>query len=171
MAIAFLCNDIKYSSAIEFCEHLSKLSGLQVDLPTEAQWEYACRAGTQTRFYSGDDERDLERIAWFRNNANGTTHDVGTKDPNTFRLYDMLGNVWEPCADTLPRYGLISSSDPVGVRSHLSGMMRGGGWAGSAEECRAAARVLSNERFGCMGIRIAINPDTEEKASIGNGQN
>lgn len=90
---------VSWKEASEFCDKVSKLSKVKVRLPTEAEWEYACRAGTQTRYYSGDDEADLEKIAWYRKNSDGKIHAVGQKAPNGFGLYDMLGNVWESCED------------------------------------------------------------------------
>jgi len=90
---------VSWQEATEFCDKVSKLTKLKVRLPTEAEWEYACRAGTQTRYYSGDDEAALGKVAWYRKNSNGKIHEIGKKAPNGFGLYDMLGNVWESCED------------------------------------------------------------------------
>jgi formylglycine-generating enzyme required for sulfatase activity len=154
-------DEVMYSEAINFCRRLSKLAGVRVTLPTEAQWEYACRAGATTRYHSGDDERDLERIAWFDKNSGGKTHKVGTKEPNAFGLYDMLGNVAEPCIDVLPPYKSVKETDPRGSENNSVGMTRGGFWASRARYCRAADRTLSNDTFGGMGIRIAINSEDQ----------
>lgn len=132
---------------------------MRVTLPTEAQREYACRAGTKTRYYSGDKEDDLRKIAWYRENSGDAPHEVGKKEPNAFGLYDMLGNVCEPCVDVLlSRYDAIKDTDPKGHEDGVSGMMRGGCWQYGAKSCRAAARLWSDDRFSGMGIRIAINP-------------
>jgi formylglycine-generating enzyme required for sulfatase activity len=163
-------DDVRYSDAIEFCRRLSKLVGLQVTLPTEAQWEYACRAGTTTRYYSGNEERDLERVAWYKKNSNGTTHKVGLKEANAFGLCDMLGNVDEPCIDTLPPYKSIKDTDPRGTCSNFRGSMRGGCWAVRAQFCRAAYKTRSNDDYGNMGIRIAINPDAENEGHEAKGE-
>ncbi len=152
-------DQVLYSEALEFCKRLSQYLDLKVTLPTEAQWEYACRAGTQTRFYSGDTPEDLDEVAWYKANSNDRIHEVGQKKPNAWGLYDMHGNVWEPCIDSIPSYATIPYMDPIGTVQPRKGIMRGGGWMNELEYCRAACRVMSNDRFGGMGIRIAINPD------------
>ncbi|CCI26677.1 conserved hypothetical protein [Microcystis aeruginosa PCC 9808] len=91
---------INWFDAQEFCEKLSQLTGKNYRLPTEAEWEYACRAGTKTRFSFGDDKEQLGDYAWFRANSNNTPHSVGEKRPNPWGIYDMHGNVWEWCADS-----------------------------------------------------------------------
>lgn len=154
--------DITYSEAIEFCEELSRLLGMKVTLPTEAQWEYACRAGSHFRFCLGDEETDLQRMAWYDTNSDQRTHEVGQKEPNGFGLYDMLGNVWEPCSDSLPDYGIIDKIDPKGM-VEVWGIMRGGWWHGTAEECRPSKRSSANDSFAGMGIRIVINPYDNSK--------
>src|SRR5579862_6417237 len=93
---------VSWTDALEFCDRLNYLlrgQALEATLPTEAQWEFACRAGTHTQFYSGDAERDLDAIAWYGKNSGGHTHPVGTKKPNAFGLYDMLGNIRQLCRD------------------------------------------------------------------------
>lgn len=101
---------INWEEAMSFCSTLNQRwanalpDGYSFSLPTEAQWEYACRAGTKTRYYSGDSEVDLDRIAWHRENSGGTLHPVGEKQPNHWELYDMIGNVTELCFDELSVY-------------------------------------------------------------------
>jgi formylglycine-generating enzyme required for sulfatase activity len=90
---------VNWFDAQAFCKKLSELTGQKYRLPTEAEWEYACRARTQTRFSFGDDENQLGDYAWFLFNSNNTTHPVREKLPNEWELYDMHGNVWEWCAD------------------------------------------------------------------------
>lgn len=90
---------VTWFNAQAFCEKLSKLTGKNYRLPTEAEWEYACRAGTETLFSFGDDESQLGDYAWVDGNSNNTTHPVGEKRPNPWGIYDMHGNVWEWCAD------------------------------------------------------------------------
>ena len=90
---------MSWNSASAFCAKVSDLTGLPVRLPTEAEWEYACRAGTSTLSYLGDTDDDLAKAAWYRENSEGGPHPVGQKEPNAFGLYDMLGNVWEMCED------------------------------------------------------------------------
>lgn len=150
-------DQVAYLQALEFCVRLSQLTGLTVTLPTEAQWEYAARAGTSSRFYSGDTQADLDKIAWYAGNAGGTVHPVGQKQPNAWGLYDMLGNVWELCIDLVPSYESMKPTDPMGEARGDYGAMRGGAWMNPAESCRSASRSMSNDMFGGAGIRIAIN--------------
>ncbi len=90
---------ISWDDARAYCEWLGELTGEHYRLPTEAQWEYACRAGTETRWSFGDEERDLDEHAWYSGNADGKLHPVASRRPNPWGLYDMHGNVWEWCAD------------------------------------------------------------------------
>jgi len=151
-------NQIRYSAALEFCRKLSVAFGVTVTLPTEAQWEYACRAGTQTRFYSGTSDSDLDRVAWYRDNSGSKVHAVGQKQPNPWGLYDMLGNLYEPCIDYITSFTKLQERDPVGGRSTTKGAMRGGFYMDPPERCRAASRLRTTDRFGGMGVRLAIVP-------------
>ena len=92
---------VGYNNAVEFCTKLSQKEGITYRLPYSSEWEYACRAGTQTRYYFGDDESLLGEYAWYDNNSDEKTHPVGQKKPNKFGLYDMHGNVWELCQGSL----------------------------------------------------------------------
>jgi formylglycine-generating enzyme required for sulfatase activity len=150
-------SQITYEDALEFCRRLSIAARLEVRLPTEAQWEYACRAGTETRYYSGDTEADLARVGWYSKNSDGRAHPIGQKKPNAWGLYDMHGNVWEYCADFIDDYALMPDTDPVGRIMPRNGAMRGGGWMHDSEECRAATRLISDDMFGGAGFRIALN--------------
>lgn len=149
-------DQLAYADAVEFCTAVTKAVGIPVTLPTEAQWEYACRAGTTTRFWSGDTDEDLAKIGWYRRNSEHRAHEVGTKPANPWGFYDMHGNVCECCRDFLPFYGTIPATDPVGRISRTEGIMRGGGWMHPAAYCRAASRLLSSDQFGGAGLRIAI---------------
>ncbi len=125
---------------------------LTIDLPTEAQWEFACRAGTASTYSNGKGADCLDEIAWYTDNSDGRSHEVGRKDPNAFGLYDMHGNVFEMCRDWLS-YGTTYSdgsavTDPKGPDSRqetptgrtLWRVMRGGGFGTSAGGCRSAYR-------------------------------
>ena len=94
--------NVRWSEAVEFCRKLSEKEGVEYRLPTEAEWEYACRAGTSTAYSFGNDESQLGKYAWYRDNSI-STHPVGELKPNTWGLYDMHGNVWEWCQDLYAR--------------------------------------------------------------------
>ncbi len=142
-------------------------------LPTEAEWEYACRAGTATAFSSGDiqtggcDEPALNGVAWFCGNAGNTSHDVSAKAANQWGLFDMHGNVWEWCNDFYGRYDVhpgynanpdtvIWLVDPVGPPEGENRVVRGGRWLLSSTLCRSAGRMMAVPDF--KGINIGFRP-------------
>jgi formylglycine-generating enzyme required for sulfatase activity len=132
----------------------SAVPGVGLGLPTEAQWEYACRAGTEGANYAGDAGK-LADIAWFYANSGNQTHPVATKRCNNWGLYDMLGNVSEWCADGLRGYTAKPVEDPVGPLSSASRALRGGFWYGDAGIARAAIRGGGDRgrRSGCIEFR------------------
>jgi formylglycine-generating enzyme required for sulfatase activity len=141
----------------EDAQRFATWAGLR--LPTEAEWEYACRAGTRTRYYSGDKEKDLDRAGWYENNSKDQLHPVGEKEPNAFGLYDMHGNVWEWVEDDwhgdykgAPEDGHAWIDEPIGARR----IVRGGSWRSIALYCRAAARrnFGPNNRRYDLGFRL-----------------
>lgn len=148
-----------------------KLPGQTVRLPTEAEWEYACRAGSATDFYYGDDEAVLGEYAWYIGNASlsevkpgeattSKTHPVGEKKPNAWGLYDMHGNVWEWCLDWYGKYDLTDATDPVGPSSGPGRVLRGGACHyGAASVCRSAYRYnnLPSNIFNYYGgVRVVL---------------
>jgi formylglycine-generating enzyme required for sulfatase activity len=128
-------------------------------LPSEAEWEYACRAGTRTRFYSGDIENDLKEVGWYSENSGKKLHPVGEKKPNAWGLYDMHGNVWEWVEDDwhdsykkAPDDGRAWVDNPRGSFR----VMRGGGWYDGAQHCRSAVRFIApGSRSGSVGFRLS----------------
>jgi formylglycine-generating enzyme required for sulfatase activity len=120
---------VSWDDAQEFIKKLSAKEGVKYRLPTEAEWEYACRAGSTTKFYFGEDESKLDEYAWYHNNSDGKTHPVGQKKPNAWGLYDMHGNVWEWCQDWYGAdyYKNSPAEDPQGPASAESRVLRGGG--------------------------------------------
>ena len=129
---------------------------LKAALPTEAQWEYACRAGTRTRFYSGDADDDLARAAWFAGNSGNKPHEVGQKLKNPWGLYDMHGNVWQWCQDWIDAYPREPAVDPTGPDSGTERCLRGGTWGSDADVCRDACRFCypPDYRLITAGLRI-----------------
>ena len=146
---------VSWSEASEFCKALSRLQRCSVLLPTEAEWEYACRAGSESRYCFGDDHDQLARHAWFSENAGRRTHRVGRKRPNEWGLYDMHGNVWEWCRDDQARYSGGTLVDPVGPLSSGWRSARGGSAWDEARFVRSAFRVRFPEhrRVGDCGFR------------------
>ena len=127
-------------------------------LPTEAEWEYACRANTQTIYHSGNTKEDLKRVAWYEENSDDQTHPVGDKKPNTFGLYDMLGNVWEWCEDLYygDYYEISPNENPQRPQKAFGRVLRGCGWVDSAQACRAEVRGKfgSGRRSNYIGFRL-----------------
>jgi formylglycine-generating enzyme required for sulfatase activity len=104
--------NVTWDNAVEFCRKLSEKTGKAVRLPTEAEWEYACRAGSKTRYSFGDSDSALGNYVWYGANSGGKLHPVGQKKPNAYGLYDMHGNVFEWCADWYDSYPSGASTDP-----------------------------------------------------------
>jgi formylglycine-generating enzyme required for sulfatase activity len=149
--------EVSWGDCQEFVGRLNgMMEGLSLSLPSEAQWEYACRAGTQGARYLAD----LDAIAWYRKNSRGQTHPVGEKAPNAWGLYDMLGNLWEWCQDGYdPEYYAKSPrDDPIALPdASTHRVIRGGSWMHNAWSVRAAYR-LPNEPSGrskLLGFRCA----------------
>lgn len=129
-------------------------------LPSEAEWEYACRAGSTSTFPWGDDPayRELGEYAWYANNSDGTPHPVGQKKPNAWGLYDMHGNVWEWCNDWFGSYVGISQVDPEGPATGSGRVLRGGSWPNSPQYCRPALRGSAEPTFrnDNLGFRLVM---------------
>ncbi len=148
---------VTWNDAVLFCEKLSEKEGVEYRLPTEAEWEYACRAGTRTKYYWGN--KMDGKYAWYKTNSEKRTHDVGQKKPNTWGLYDMIGNVGEWCSDWYDGdyYSSSPSSNPRGPAGGKYRVCRGGSWGISARYCRLAIRHLSAPALASYvdGFRIA----------------
>ncbi len=161
---------VYWNDAMNYCTKLTSQeraagrlpAGYVYRLPTEAEWEYACRAGTTTRFSFGDDPNytQLGNYAWFSSNSGGTTHPVGMKLPNPWGLYDMHGNVWEWCLDWIGVYPGGSMTDPRGPNTGSSRADRGGGWADDGRYCRSACRggFLPDVATYLVGFRPVLAP-------------
>ncbi len=150
--------NVSWANAVEFCKKLSEKSGKKVRLPTEAEWEYACRAGSVSRFGFGDDEKNLGDYAWYAKNSNNTTHSVGQKKSNAWGLYDMHGNVWQWCSDWYQTYGSSKETDPQGPMSGTERVLRGCGWFFESDTCRSASRLSRSPDFqrNSVGFRVVV---------------
>ena len=158
---------VSWHNAVGYCEWLTELGrsegwlpeGYEYRLPTEAEWEYACRAGSETRFSFGDSDSDLWDYAWYGEYTFHRTYPVGEKISNPWGLHDMHGNVWEWCQDwysiSYPGGEVI---DPTGAASGTSRVLRGGGWIDDAWRCRSAFRVRVSPNFSVLhvGFRVAL---------------
>ncbi|OQY43753.1 MAG: hypothetical protein B6240_11770 [Desulfobacteraceae bacterium 4572_87] len=153
---------ISWNDCRDFIRKLNQMEGSnKYRLPTEAEWEYACRAGSSTRFCFGDSDGQLGNYAWYDKNADDVgyeyAHGVGTKRPNAWGFYDMHGNVWEWCQDWFGDYPSGSVTDPTGPTSGSLRVLRGGSWYNYARDCRSAYRYryVPENRGGNYGFRLA----------------
>jgi formylglycine-generating enzyme required for sulfatase activity len=167
---------ITYRDVVQFIQWLRKTDGRLYDLPTEAQWEYVCRAGSDGRYFFGNDEERLDEYAWFWGNSGNHPHAVARKKPNAWGFYDMLGNVWELCLDQCglkhgpggatilsDTYGKGEFLDPLSLKGPFR-ICRGGDWACLPNNCRPAKRMACSPRSGAniRGLRLAIHvPECE----------
>jgi formylglycine-generating enzyme required for sulfatase activity len=152
---------VSWEDAVEFCDTASAATGYTVRLPTEAEWEYACRAGTATEYYFGDDENNLGDYAWYQANSDNRTHEVGGKLPNDWDLYDMHGNVWEWCSDWYGStyYAVAPAIDPAGPASGTYRVLRGGSWGRSSGlESAVRGRGGTQVRYNGLGFRVVLEP-------------
>jgi formylglycine-generating enzyme required for sulfatase activity len=155
---------VSWEETIEFCRRLSalpeeKTAGRLYRLPTESEWEYACRAGTQARYSFGDDEGLLGEYAWFDENSDLQTHPVGQKKPNAWGLYDMHGNVWEWCNDGFGEYPRGAVRDPRGQSESSYRVVRGGSLYNDARYCKSAIRHWFDPSYrnSFLGFRVALS--------------
>ena len=150
---------VSWNDCLDFCEKLNAMhpvKGCKWSLPTEAQWEFACRAATSGP-YAGTER--LDDMGWYGGNAGGQVHPVRTKKPNRWGLYDMHGNVWEWCADGwIPSLGHDPRTDPCTAPEGMERVVRGGSWNNNAALCRSASRrgMARTSRFDNVGFRVAL---------------
>jgi formylglycine-generating enzyme required for sulfatase activity/predicted Ser/Thr protein kinase len=150
---------VSWNDANAFCKWLSKQTECSADLPTEAEWEYACRAGTRTSWSYGDEEGELGEYAQFYGNSNQQTHPVGQKKANPWGLYDMHGNVWEWTADWAGPYTAEPATDPTGPTAGEKKVLRGGSWHEGPRTSRAAFRRVIDgpaSRSEHTGFRVVL---------------
>ena len=170
----FPAESMSWHNARRYCEWLNehRIGGSEwlADLPTETQWEYACRAGTETDYYTGDGEQALARAGWYEDNSGGSTQEVRRKTPNAFGLYDMHGNVWEWCRDhwredayqynVEGRIEPVRAGEPVGESDDGARVIRGGAWVGHPVVCRSAYRGWIHPGYANLnqGFRVGLFP-------------
>jgi formylglycine-generating enzyme required for sulfatase activity len=152
---------VRWDDAVEFCKRLSQALRRPVRLPTEAEWEYTCRAGTRTPFFFGDDEGQLRDYAWYMANSGQKTQPAGGKKPNPWGLYDTYGNVWEWCLDYHDGKYHASAKrvNPTGPPAGSSRVLRGGAWDQPPGNCRSACRVPcipGGSDIPNVGFRVVI---------------
>jgi formylglycine-generating enzyme len=165
---------VRWSDAVHFCNKRSELERLRpcydvqtwkcdfladgYRLPTEAEWEYACRAGSSTAYFFGDDPSKLGEYAWFDKNSGGHPRPVAQKQPNAWGLYDLSGDLWEWCNDfyKVDYYQESLPSDPKGPDAGQTKVVRGGAWRFSADKCRSGYRYNENPGYSdvCFGYDI-----------------
>ena len=156
---------VNWDDAVSFCKKLSempeeKAAGRSYRLPTEAEWEYACRAGSTTSYSFGETAESLGEYAWYDQNAGNKTRLVGEKKPNRWGLYDMHGNVWEWCQDWYADHPPDALTHPQGPNEGSKRVLRGGGWYNDAGYCRSADRHGYNplNHLNSLGFRVALSP-------------
>ena len=152
---------VSWEDAQEFIMKLNeRIEENRYRLPTEAEWEYACRSGSPGSYSFGDEESRLGEYAWYNNNSDQKTHPVGEKKPNAWGLYDMHGNVHQWCQDWYGDYSPGSVTDPAGPLSGTLRVNRGGGWRNGAGGCRSAYRsgLVPGSRYSYLGFRLAAFP-------------
>lgn len=150
---------VSWDNVQVFIEKLNKMENTnKYRLPSEAEWEYACRAGTQTRYSFGDDASKLSDFAWYSGNSGNRTHKIGKKKCNSFGLYDMYGNVWEWVQDTYHKKyeGAPSDGSVWEDRNSTSRVIRGGSWSSNDWNCRSANRLSYNPEYyyNYVGFRL-----------------
>jgi formylglycine-generating enzyme required for sulfatase activity len=145
---------VSWDEAKAACEHFGGR------LPTEAEWEYAARAGSQTAWSFGDDAKKLDEYAWYDKNSGNAPHPVGTKKPNNWHLHDMHGNVWEWVNDWYGSYPSAAQTDPSGPATGQSRMLRGGSFGSPTRNLHSAIRIRVEPRFRnrYIGFRCARGP-------------
>lgn len=149
---------VSWNDCQEFIKKLNQLTGKTFRLPTEAEWEYAARGGSQSKGYKYAGSNTIGDVAWYTSNSSSTSHPVKQKHPNELGLYDMSGNVYEWCQDWYGDYSSGSQTNPNGPSSGSNRVYRGGGWVDYAWSCRVSDRSCGTPtiRGSYLGLRLAL---------------
>lgn len=150
---------VSWDDVQEFIDSLNSIEenpDREYRLPTEAEWEYACRADSATPYANGN---DINAMGWFSNNSQYKTYPVSMKKPNNWGLYDMHGNVWEWCQDSYENYSVEDATDPLIINEDSPKVRRGGSWSDDAKSCRSATRFKypANTHLSTMGFRLVMD--------------
>lgn len=166
----FPVDSVTWKDAVEFCRKLGELpeekaAGRVYRLPTEAEWEYACRGGTTGPFAGTEETDELHHFAWSKGNSENATHPVASRKPNAWGLYDMHGNVWEWCHDHYQkRYDQAPVTDPQGPKSGTEHVVRGGSFLSPENHCRSASRhaqLPDHAAIDCGFRVVLVSPEAK----------
>lgn len=149
---------VSWNDCQTFITKLNQLTGASFRMPTEAEWEFAARGGTQSQGYIFSGSNSIDDVAWYFGNSGSKPHEVGTKAPNELGIYDMSGNVWEWCGDWFGSYSSDSQTNPIGPTSGSYRVRRGGSWGNDATSCRVADRnsITPTSTYYTLGLRLAL---------------
>ena len=149
---------ISWDDCKEFIGMLNEITQMNFRLPTEAEWEFACRGGNNSRGYKYSGSNYIDNVAWYDGNSGHKTHPVGTKLPNELGIYDMSGNVWEWCSDWYGKHSSGAQINPKGPYDGWTRVDRGGNWGRDEGHCRSSSRYTDRpaDRYGNVGLRLAL---------------
>ena len=149
---------VSWDDCQEFIRKLNALTGQNFRLPTEAEWEFACRGGNNSRGYKYCGSNYIDNVAWYDGNTGDKTHPVATKLPNELGIYDMSGNVWEWCSDWYGKYSSGAQANPKGPYDGSYRVVRGGSWDDNAKGCRSSNRTCNSPgyRSNYLGLRLSL---------------
>jgi formylglycine-generating enzyme required for sulfatase activity len=157
--------NVSWDDAQKFIAKLNARTGKNYRLPTEAEWEYAARGGSQSRGYKYSGSNNIDEVAWCGGNSGRTTHPVGKKKPNELGIYDMSGNVWEWCQDWYGPYNGEAQTDPTGAKTGQYRVYRGGSWISDAGRARVSNRNSAAPPAVATPISASAWPAVQDKAS------